>query len=137
MLAVILSVVALGIFVFVFFCYFISRTLLHLDRQPVPKTPRDYGMDFQNIEFKTADEVKIDGWLIPGDSNKLIIVTHVGGLTKYGSTSKFRSVSKLFNEEIEFLKVDQHLHREGYWVLTFDFRNHGESDPSPMGAKLA
>jgi pimeloyl-ACP methyl ester carboxylesterase len=135
MLAVILSVVALGIFVFVFFVYFISRTLLHLDRQPVPKTPRDYGMDFQNIEFKAADGVKIKGWLIPGVSNKLIIVTHVGGLTKYGSTRNFRSVSKLFNEEIEFLKVDQHLHREGYWVLTFDFRNHGESDPSPNGGK--
>jgi alpha/beta superfamily hydrolase len=59
----------------------------------------------------------------------------VGGLTKYGSTKKFRSISKLYNEEIEFLKVAQHLHKDGYWVLMFDFRNHGESDPSPNGGK--
>ena len=54
-------------------------------------------------------------------------------LTKYDSTREFKSFSKLFNEEIEFLKVAQHLHGEGYGVLTFDFRNHGESDPSPNG----
>jgi alpha-beta hydrolase superfamily lysophospholipase len=101
----------------------------------VPRTPQDYGMDFQNIEFKAADEVKIKGWLIPSASDKLIIITHVGGLTKYGSTKKFRSISKLYNEEIEFLKVARHLHNEGYWVLMFDFRNHGESDPSPNGGK--
>jgi alpha/beta superfamily hydrolase len=135
MLPVILSAASLAIFAFVSFCYFISRTVIHLDRQPVPKTPKDYGRDFQNIEFKAADEVKIKGWLIPSSSNKLIIITHVGGLTKYGSTRKFRSMSKLFNEEIEFLKVAQHLHKEGYWVLMFDFRNHGESDPSPNGGK--
>jgi alpha/beta superfamily hydrolase len=135
MFPIILSVVSLGIFAFVFFCYFISRPIIHLDRQPIPRTPGDYGMDFQNIEFKSADEVEIKGWLIPGVSDKLIIVTHVGGLTKYGSTRKFRSVSKLFNEEIEFLKVTQHLHEEGYWVLMFDFRNHGESGPSPNGGK--
>jgi alpha-beta hydrolase superfamily lysophospholipase len=95
----------------------------------------DYGMDFQNVEFKAADGVKLKGWLIPSVSNKLIVVTHVGGLTKYGSTKQFRSISKLFNEEIEFLKVARHLHMEGYWVLMFDFRNHGESDSSPNGGK--
>ena len=86
MLVIIFSVVSLGIFAFVLFCYFLSRTVIHLDRQPVPKTPKDYGMDFQHVEFKAADGVNLKGWLIPGTSNKLIIVTHVGGLTKYGST---------------------------------------------------
>ncbi len=127
---------AVGIFAFfVVFCYFLSRSVIHLDRQPVPKTPKDYGMDFQNVEFKAADGVNLKGWLIPGASDKLIVVTHVGGLTKYGSTKTFRSVSKLFNEEVEFLKVAQHLHGEGYGVLMFDFRNHGESDASPNDGK--
>lgn len=134
-LAVIFSVVSLSVAVFVLFCYFISRTIIHLDRQPVPKTPRDYGLDFQNVEFKAADGVKLSGWLIPGVLDKLVVATHVGGLTKYGSTRQFRSMSKLFDEEIEFLKVAQHLHGEGYWVLMFDFRNHGESGSSPNGGK--
>jgi len=134
-LTILFSAVALGVVAFVFFCYFISRTIIHLDRQPVPKTPANYGLHFQNVEFKAADGVNIKGWLIPSTSNKLVVVTHVGGLTKYGSTKQFKSMSKLFDEEIEFLKVAQHLHGAGYGVLTFDFRNHGESDPSPNGGK--
>ena len=43
--------------------------------------------------------------------------------------------SKLYNKEIEFLKIARHLHKEGYWVLMFDFRNHGESGRSPNGGK--
>lgn len=120
---------------YIIICFFISNTVLYLDRQPVPKTPKDYGLDFQNIEFETLDKVKIKGWLIPGSSDKLIVVTHVGGLTKYGSTKQFKSLTKLYNKEIEFLKVAQHLHKEGYWVLTFDLRNHGESGKGPNGGK--
>ena len=134
-LVIVFAVALLGVVAFVYFCYFISKALLHLDRQPVLGTPRDYDMDFQNIDFKAADGIEIDGWLIPGVLDKLVVVTHVGGLTKYGSTTQFRSLSKLFDEEIEFLKVARHLHGEGYWVLMFDFRNHGESEQSPNGGK--
>jgi uncharacterized protein len=135
LLIIIVSVLAVGVFTFLVFCYFLSHSVIHLDRQPVPKNPKDYGMDFQNVEFKAADGVNLKGWLIPGSSNRLVVVTHVGGLTKYGSTKTFRSVSKLFNEEVEFLKVAQHLHGEGFGVFMFDFRNHGESDASPNGGK--
>ncbi|MCW4016894.1 MAG: alpha/beta hydrolase [Candidatus Bathyarchaeota archaeon] len=127
-----LSVVILG---YIVICLFLSRTLIYLDRQPVPKTPKDYGMDFQTVDFKAADGVNLKGWLIPAKSNKLIVITHVGGLTKYGSTKLFSSFSKLYNEEIEFLKVARHLHNENYSVLLFDFRNHGESGSSPNGGK--
>ena len=127
-----LLVVVLGVLAV---CYFLARAIIKLDRQPVPKTPKDYGMDFQDIEFKAADSVGIKSWLIPAKSNKLIVITHVGGLTKYGSTKQFSSFFKLYNEEIEFLEIARHLHNEGYGVLMFDFRNHGESDPSPNGGK--
>jgi len=73
-------------FVYIVFSFFISRTVIHLDRQPVPKTPKDYGMDFKDIQFKAKDGVNIKGWLIPAKSNKIVVMTHVGGLTKYGST---------------------------------------------------
>jgi predicted alpha/beta-fold hydrolase len=135
MLEIISAILASVVLIYVVFCYFLSRTIIHLDRQPLPKTPKDYGMDFKNIEFKAADGVNIKGWLIPAASNKLVVITHVGGLTKYGSTKAFSSFSKLYNEEIEFLKIARHLHDESYSVLMFDFRNHGESDPSPNGGK--
>jgi pimeloyl-ACP methyl ester carboxylesterase len=103
----------------------------------VPKNPGDYGLKFENIEFKAEDGVNIKGWLIPGKTNKLIVMTHVAGLTKYGSTVKYRNLTKLYNKEIEFLKIAELLNRDGYWVMMFDFRNHGESGPDPRGGTAA
>ncbi|MEA2016735.1 MAG: hypothetical protein U9O59_08590 [Actinomycetota bacterium] len=121
--------------IYFLFCYFLSGTIIYIDRQPVPKTPSDYGLVFKDVEFVSSDDVVLKGWLIPGSLDKLIIMTHVGGLTKYGSTTSYRSFSKLYNKEIEFIKTAAHFHKKGYWVLMFDFRNHGESGRSPNGGK--
>ncbi len=137
LLSIILIVVSSVVVLFILFSYFLSRTVIHLDRQPVPKTPQDYGMSYQNVDLQPVDGIKIKGWLIPGTSNKLIVMAHVGGLTKYGSTITFKSFSKLYNKEIEFLKIARQLHDNGYGVFLFDFRNHGESDSSSNGGKAA
>jgi hypothetical protein len=100
--------------VYLVFCYFIANSAVHQNRQPVPKNPGDYGLKFENIEFKSADGVKIKGWLIPGDLNKVIVMTHVAGLTKYGSTIGYKNMTKMYNKEIEFLKTAEHLHKAGY-----------------------
>ncbi len=110
--------------------YFLAGTVIHLNRQPVPKNPKDYGMNYEKIEFKASDGVIIRGWLIPGNLDKLIIMTHVGGLTKYGSTVAYKNLTKLYYKEVQFLNTAKHLHNQGYSVLMFDFRNHGESDAS-------
>lgn len=129
-IAVITCLIFIAVLYFMF-AYIISGTIVFLNRQPSPKNPSDYGMDFENIEYETSDAVNIKGWLIPGTKNKLIIITHVGGLTKYGSTTHYKNLTKLYNKEIQFLKTAQHLHQEGYWVIMFDFRNHGESGADP------
>lgn len=131
---IIIVLISLAI-IYLLIGYFLSSIILFLNRQPVPKNPGDYGMNFENVEFKASDGVNLKGWLIPGSLGKLVIITHVGGLTKYGSTMKYKNISKLYNKEIEFLKTASHLHKNGYWVLMFDFRNHGESDRSPNGGK--
>ena len=111
---IIILIVLLAIaLIYLFISYFIAGTVIYLNRQPVPKNPRDYGMDFENIEFPTSDGVSIKGWLIPGSLSKLVILTHVGGLTKYGSTVQYRNLTKLYNKEIEFLKTAAHLHKAG------------------------
>lgn len=129
-LIVILIIIAIAL-IYLFLCYFIAGSLIHLNRQPVPKTPRDYGMDFENITFDTSDGVNIKGWLIPGSLNKLVIMTHVGGLTKYGSAVAYKNLTKLYDKEVEFLRTAAHIHQAGYWLIMFDFRNHGESGPAP------
>jgi uncharacterized protein len=128
---IVIFVILVLALIYFFLGYLIAGTIINLNHQPVPKNPRDYGLDYENIEFNTTDGVNIKGWLIPGILNKLIIMTHVGGLTKYGSTVSYKNLTKLYNKEIEFVKTAEHLHKEGYWVLMFDFRNHGESGPDP------
>ena len=128
---IILFIVLVLALIYFILGYFIADFIIHMNRQPVPKYPLDNGMNFENIEFKTFDGVNIKGWLIPGNTNKLIVMTHVGGLTKYGSTVSYKKFTKLYNQEIEFLKTAEHLHKAGYWVLMFDFRNHGESGSDP------
>lgn len=132
---ILLSVSALAVLLaaYLIVAWVVSGMIVYLDRQPVPKTPGDYGLAFTSVAFPTADGVELKGWLIPGSTPKLVIITHVGGLTKYGSTTSFRSLSKLYDKEIEFIKTARHLHEQGYWVLMFDLRNHGESGPHPNG----
>jgi predicted alpha/beta hydrolase len=45
--------------------------------------------------------------------------------------SSIKILTKLYDKEIEFLLTAEHLHKKGYGVLMFDFRNHGESDADP------
>jgi hypothetical protein len=59
MLTIVVGLLSVAIFGYVAVCYLLSRTVIYLDRQPLPKTPKDYGMDFQSIEFKAADGVNI------------------------------------------------------------------------------
>jgi hypothetical protein len=94
-LYIFIAIIFLAIIYFVL-CYYLSGTILFLNRQPVLKNPKDYELDFEDVEFKTSDGVRIKGWLIPGSLSKLIVMTHVGGLTKYGSTTTYRSLSKLY-----------------------------------------
>lgn len=126
-----IPIIAAVVLVYLFFSYYLAGTIIHINRQPVPRTPDDYGMDFESIAFNASDGVSIKGWLIPGSLDKLVLMTHVGGLTKYGSPVSYKNLTKLYDKEVEFLKTAAHLHREGYWVLMFDFRNHGESGVSP------
>ena len=128
---IIISVIIVIALIYLFLSYFLAGTIIHVNRQPVPKNPGDYDMRFENIEFSASDGVSIKGWLIAGSLRKLVIMTHVGGLTKYGSTVVYRNLTKLYNKEIEFLNTAAHLNKEGYWVLMFDFRNHGESEADP------
>jgi pimeloyl-ACP methyl ester carboxylesterase len=111
--------------------WIVSGIVVHQNRQPVPKTPRDYGIDYEAVSFRSEDGVELKGWLMPGKAKKLVIMTHVLGLTKYGSMASYRSLTKMYDKEIEFLKTARHLVNAGYSVLTFDLRNHGESGVSP------
>ena len=108
--------------------YILARQILYLKRQPIIKTPDQYGMDYENIEFRTSDNVDIKGWFIPKESsNKLLIFVHVGSFNRHGLIPANQGLIKLYDKEVEMLKTAKNYHNQGYNIILFDLRNHGES----------
>jgi predicted alpha/beta-fold hydrolase len=128
-----LFILILGILVYITMPSFLADSLIKPKRQPIIKTPQDYGMKYESIEFKSTDGVKLKGWYIPGASEKLIIMTHPMIFTKYGFSAKDQGLFKVTDLDVEFMKTAGALNGAGYSVLTFDFRNHGESDAANNG----
>lgn len=102
----------------------IGLYLTHPFPAKTTKSPKDYGMVFEEIEFHSRkDRVKLAGWWIPSASkqtNKTVITAH-GYMNE-------RSM-----EGIEGLKLARVLSEQGYNVLMFDFRNAGKSKGRTTG----
>lgn len=112
---------------------FLAKALIQPNRRPLVKNPSDYGMEYQDIDFKSKDSTNLKAWYIPGTSDKLIIMTHPMPFNRYGFHTKGQGLLKVSNVEVELLKTAKQLNQAGYSVFTFDFRNHGESDTANEG----
>lgn len=112
---------------------YLAEKLIYPTRQPLPKTPEDYGMEYTELSLESSDGIELAGWFIPGTSNKLILFTHPMGFTRYGYIPNTEQSAAATDIEVEFLNVMARLNEAGYNILTFDFRNHGLSGQSEDG----
>jgi fermentation-respiration switch protein FrsA (DUF1100 family) len=80
-----------------------------------PATPGDLGLEYEVVRFTTDDGVTLSGWLIPAarDTRTAVVVLH--GFSGH----RLPELATL----VPWLREEHH-------VLQFDFRGHGESDPS-------
>lgn len=101
-----------------------SRLLVRPDVRPFlpdveggPATPGDLGLPFELVRFTTRDGVVLSGWLVPArrETRTAVIVLH--GFSGH----RLPELSAL----VPWLSERHH-------VLQFDFRGHGESDPSAV-----
>ena len=95
------------------FSYAVLYLNTHQPRYHLTITPSEIGIDFENISFITTDSIKLRGWFI-GSQNSLtaptIIIAHGLGASKS-----------------DFINLSGFLSSNGFNVLLFDFRAHGES----------
>ncbi|MBO9409773.1 alpha/beta hydrolase [Shimia sp. R9_1] len=115
----------------------VARGYVSIDgeRAPILETPKDYGMEFEDVTFTADDGIKLAAWFIPAEgSDKLIICNHPATLNRYGFPGHLEPWSNFQNVEVKFGKVHKALHDAGYNVLAYDLRNHGESDSAPDNA---
>lgn len=107
-----------------------AESLIHANRQPLVKNPGDYGLEYEDISFKTADDLTIRGWFIPGKNDTIAIMVHPMNFSKYGYSTAHQGTFKITDIEVEFMNTAKSLNAAGHNVITFDLRNHGESDDS-------
>lgn len=95
---------------------------------PVFESPDAYGLDYQDVTFTTSDGVSLSGWLIHGGSDRVIIQSHFGvQCSRAGYTPEGKGFPKLYKQNISFLRQAKSLVEQGYSLLMYDLRNHGNS----------
>jgi len=88
-----------------------AASYLHPERRQRPEneTPELYGVAYESIELVTTDGIELSAWYKAPENGALILVAH--GYADTRSASMFAFFA-----------------RNGYGVLAWDFRAHGESE---------
>lgn len=99
-------------------------------RTPIYRRPDEYGMDYEDIFFNAIDGTRLEGWFIPGGSDKLAICNHFGPGNRYGFPGHLEQFSFRGGFEVNFLPAYKALHDSGYNIIAYDIRDHGLSASS-------
>jgi len=108
----------------------ISDMMIKPGKAPVFETPEKYDLQYEDVTFKTSDNVTLSGWLIKGGNEKIIIQSHFGvQCSRCGFTQEGKGMMKnaLWTSDIHFLDHAKYLVENGFSMLMFDMRNHGNS----------
>jgi hypothetical protein len=118
--ALISLVVGVPLFIFLVSPLLISFLVTRATTRPsdgvLTDTPTSYGVDFIDVEFPSRDGLTVRGWLTEGAASKPTIIACHG----------------LFRSRQEVLERSCRLSKEGFSVLLFDFRRHGQSDEASI-----
>lgn len=113
--------------------------MVKMPRSFIFKNPDAYGMEgWHDLSIPSDDGVPLEAWYIPargGESNKLVIFNHALPMCRAGYPGHLGAPWGNFIEavEIDFVLQYKHLTDAGYNVLTYDFRNHGQSGAANGG----
>ncbi len=100
----------------IFFATMLSLSVSTFALDPVSTysvTPADYGLNYEEVTIKTADELSLKAWLFkPSETSfKMIILSDDGD----------GNMADLIEVATNFVSL-------GYNVLTYDYRGYGQSD---------
>jgi len=111
----------------------VSDMMVKPHQSPMFDNPAFYGLDYEQVEFKTSDEVTLRGRLIKGSTDKVIVQSHFGvQCNRAGYCPKGKGIIKPWKSNISFLRQAKYLAENGYSVLMYDLRGHGQSDTGPI-----
>lgn len=110
----------------------IARMMTNPGRQKMWADPSDLGLAYEPVTFPSLDGVSLKGWLIPAsDKSKrrgaTIMLVHGWPWNRLGEAADNTLSSLIGAEPVDLLRLAFNLNQEGYGVLMFDLRNHGDS----------
>ena len=115
--------------------YFFARRMVTPPRTKLWATPADVGMPYEEVHFPARDGVRIASWFIPAsnDTRKgaTLILVHGWPWNRLGTMSEDTISTMNGSSPVDFLRLAHSLHQEGFNLLMFDMRNHGESASAP------
>ena len=98
--------------------YIFQGRLLYHPTSTIQATPRQIGLAFEDVTFKTGDGLEISAWFVPAENAKGVI------LFCHGNAGNI-------SHRLETLRI---YHNLGFSVLLFDYRGFGRSEGKPSEA---
>jgi len=95
--------------------YFQQPLMIFYPMSELYQTPERWGLEYEDVGFKTDDGIELHGWFIPRrDSDRVLLFFHGNA----GNISHRRDSIEIF-------------HRLGLNVFIFDYRGYGKSEGRP------
>lgn len=92
-----------------------TKTLFYPMRKSMPPVTRDLQDIVEDVYFKTADDVKLNGWYMPGTFGRPVVIYCHGQAENIG----------YYQAPLKFLFDN------GFGAFAIDYRGHGKSEGKP------
>lgn len=107
-----LSVLAIFFLILLALLFIFQSRLVYFPSSDIEATPEDYGLEYEDVYFKTEDELFLHGWFIPADDTPRATLIFCHG--NAGNIS-------------HRLESIEQFHSLGLNVFIFDYRGYGNS----------
>ncbi|MEL7123608.1 MAG: hypothetical protein AAFO07_29470 [Bacteroidota bacterium] len=57
---------------------FLSNTIIKGGVAPLFDNPNNYGLEYEDVNFKSSDGIQLKAWLVKGGTDKIIVQSHFG-----------------------------------------------------------
>ncbi|MCP5098617.1 MAG: alpha/beta fold hydrolase [Chloroflexi bacterium] len=113
-----------------------ARRMIAPPRQRLWGTPGDLNIEYENVHFPAQDGVRLAGWFMPATSDALrkgatIVLVHGWPWNRLGESAEDPVAMLDGSSPVDLLRLALALHKDGFNVLMFDLRNHGDSASMP------
>jgi fermentation-respiration switch protein FrsA (DUF1100 family) len=114
-----IAAVLVGVIAYLGISFYVADRFTHPDRFPITRAPMVSAPTYEDVRLRTSDGLTLSGWYFPHAGDRAAIVVH--GRNSNRIQSEVNGVRR--GEHIaDFLFAD------GFSVLLFDLRGHGDSD---------